>query len=181
MSLYTGRGDRGETDLMGGSRVRKDHLRVEAMGAVDELNAVLGVAIAALPPGDAADRLARIQNDLFTLGAELALPPRGRPAKPFPPLGEERVAALEEALDALQAEIGRQRAFVLPGGSPGASALHVARAVARRVERRVVALDREEAVNPQILRYLNRLSSLLHGFALKANRDADVAERNPTY
>lgn len=166
---------------MGGPRVRKDHVRVEAMGTVDELNAVLGLVRAALPEGETADLLGRIQNDLFTLGAELALPPEGKAARPFAPLDDGRVTSLEEAVDAVVAAVGPQRAFVLPGGSPGAAHLHHARAVARRAERRVVALAGEDEVRPVVLRYLNRLSSLLHALALKANRDAGVPERNPSY
>lgn len=166
---------------MGGPRVRKDHYRIEAMGEVDELNSTLGVAMAFLPEGYEASLLAEVQNDLFTIGAELSLPPEGRQVRPFEPLAEERVGRLEEVIRDMESVIGPQRAFVLPGGSQAGAMLHLARSVARRAERRVVALNAREPVNRQILRYLNRLSSLLHAMALKVNRDAGVAERNPTY
>ncbi len=180
MPLFTGRGDRGETDLMG-PRVRKDDLRVEAMGEVDELNAILGVVGAFLPPGEATEILLQVQNDLFTVGAELSLPPKGRRVKAFNPLAEERVGALEEALRRADEAAGPQNAFVLPGGSREAALLHYARAVARRAERRVVALSGREKVSPTIMRYLNRLSSLLHGLALQANVEAGKEERRPSY
>ncbi|MFQ5837725.1 MAG: cob(I)yrinic acid a,c-diamide adenosyltransferase [Thermoplasmata archaeon] len=181
MSLYTGRGDQGETDLMGGPRVRKDHYRIEAIGAVDELNSALGLAISFLPSGEASEFLVEIQNDLFTIGAELSLSEEDRPVKAFTPLAAERVGRLEKTIGGIEEDVGPQKAFVLPGGSQQAAFLHFARAVARRTERRVVALGSRSHVNPQILRYLNRLSSLLHAMALKANRDAGVEERNPTY
>ncbi len=181
MALYTGRGDKGETDLMGGPRVRKDHPRVVALGEVDELNAALGVVIASLGEGEIADLLLKVQNDLFTVGAELSLSPEGRPVKRFNPLQPSRVGWLEDAIDRLAKEIGPQRAFVLPGGIEGAAFLHFARSVCRRVERRLVSLSSEQSLNPQVLRYVNRLSSLLYAFALKVNKDAGVEERNPTY
>lgn len=164
-----------------GPRVRKDDPRVEAMGAVDELNAVLGVVGAFSPEGGSAAILRGIQNDLFTVGAELSLPPEGRRVKDFVPLQEARVGALEEALRRAEEVAGPQKAFVLPGGSPEAALLHHARAVARRAERRVVALASREEVSPTILAYLNRLSSLLHGLALQANVEAGTEERRPSY
>lgn len=181
MRLYTGRGDQGDTDLMGGSRVSKDHDRIEAIGEVDELNASLGEAIAALPADADAELLGEVQNDLFTIGAELALPTGARPAKAFTPLGEARITVLEAAIERLREAIGPQKAFVLPGGSREAALLHRARAVARRAERRVVTLAGRDEVNPEILRYLNRLSSLLHAMALRANQGAGVEERHPHY
>lgn len=159
----------------------KDHRRIEVLGAIDELNAALGLALVSLSAGPDADLLGAAQNDLFTLGAELAMAPGLRSKKPAPPLGNERVAALEEAITRLDQEVGPQRAFVLPGGSTAAAHLHQARAVARRAERRTVTLASEEEVNPTILRYLNRLSSLLHAMALRANQEAGVDEVHPSY
>ncbi|MDX1534219.1 MAG: cob(I)yrinic acid a,c-diamide adenosyltransferase, partial [Thermoplasmata archaeon] len=174
MPLYTGRGDEGETDLLG-ARVPKTHERIEALGALDELNAALGVALALLPEGPDGEGLAAVQNDLFVVGAELATAPE-QPRGLASPLAGSRVAALEEAIERMEAELEPQKAFVLPGGSRGAAVLHYARAVARRAERRVVALDLTEAINPKILRYLNRLSTLLHAMALLANQKAGVEE-----
>lgn len=180
MPLYTGRGDQGETDLMGGKRVRKDHQRVEAVGALDELNTLLGLAASHME-GEGVELLRAVQNDLFTIGAEVSLAPGTDPAGMFVPLEASRVKALEEVIERLTEEVGPQRAFVLPGGSKRAAFLHHARAVARRAERRVVALDSASGLNPPILAYLNRLSTLLHALALKANRDEGVEESHPTY
>ncbi|MFQ5919205.1 MAG: cob(I)yrinic acid a,c-diamide adenosyltransferase [Thermoplasmata archaeon] len=163
-----------------GGRVSKTHRRIEALGALDELNAALGVALAAIAEGAQADLLERVQNDLFTVGAELATAPE-QPRGLAPPLGHDRVQDLEEAIADLETKLDPQKAFVLPGGSQAAAHLHYARAVSRRAERRVVALDSEEAVNPETLRYLNRLSTLLHALALWANREAQVEERHPRY
>ncbi len=179
MALYTRRGDKGETDLLGGSRVRKDHERIEALGAVDELNAALGMAISFLQDAEVIRILESVQNSLFTLGAEIG---RGSD-KPSttPPLAEAAVESLERATDDYKRRVGRQQAFVLPGGSQQSALLHYARAVARKAERRVVTLAAKEELNPQILRYLNRLSSLLYALALHANLEAGVEERNPSY
>ncbi len=180
MTLYTGRGDEGETDLLGGKRVRKDDLRIEAVGAVDELNAALGLVTSFLGRGEALEILEEVQNRLFTVGAEIGQGP-GKALRSYSPLAEAAVAVLEEAIDRLETRVGEQRAFVLPGGSREAALLHYARAVTRRAERKVVALASKEELNPQILRYLNRLSSLLHALALHANVEAGVEERHPSY
>lgn len=180
MTLYTRRGDEGETDLLGGKRVRKNHIRIEALGAVDELNAALGMAISFLPGVKGIDIIERAQNTLFTVGAELGQQP-GKAIRSFSPLSPASVVELESATDELERRVGRQRAFVLPGGSQGAAMLHYTRAVARRAEREIVRLASNEEVNPEILRYLNRLSSLLHALALHANAEAGVQERNPSY
>ncbi|MFQ6012215.1 MAG: cob(I)yrinic acid a,c-diamide adenosyltransferase [Thermoplasmata archaeon] len=180
MPLFTGRGDEGETDLLG-SRVSKDHHRIEVLGTLDELNAVLGLALTALPAGPDARLLDEVQNDLFTMGAELAVAPAGESPPLASPLDSRRVRVLETGIARLEGEIGPQKAFVLPGGSPAAARLHHARAVVRRAERRAVALASREEVNPEILRYLNRLSSLLHAMALGANQEAGVEERRPSY
>jgi cob(I)alamin adenosyltransferase len=159
--IYTGGGDKGETSLGDGSRVAKTDPRVEAMGAVDELNSVIGWAIAT---GDAPPQLERIQNELFDLGADLAVPAGGR--KPRLRVSQDAIERLEAECDSANAELEPLRSFVLPGGTELASRLYVARAVARRAERAVL---RVETVNPLTAVYLNRLSDLLFILARRAN------------
>ena len=166
--IYTRTGDNGTTALGSGERVRKDSLRVSAYGTVDETNAAIGMARIHLA-GVAFDidvdaMLGRIQNDLFDLGADLCLPDRGKPL-PYEPLRivPAQVTRLEREIDAMNATLKPLRSFVLPGGTPGAAALHVARTVSRRAERLVVQLAAEpdEPVSEAAIRYLNRLSDLL--------------------
>ena len=168
--IYTKSGDAGETGLGDGTRVPKDAPRVAAYGEVDELNAVLGLVVANCPAGPETALLRSIQNDLFDVGGDLCVPPAD---------GEEpgralRVTAaqaerLEKAIDRLNADLDPLRSFVLPGGSPAAAWLHLARTVCRRAERAIVTLTRAEKVNPQVLIYLNRLSDLLFVLARVAN------------
>lgn len=180
--IYTRRGDAGDTGLFGGGRVPKDHRRVEAYGAVDELSAVLGVAIASLRDPDIEEGLRSVQEDLFALGAHLATPPTasGDVHPSLPPLPSSRVEALESWIDRSEDALTPLRAFILPGGSPGGAALHLARTVCRRAERRVVTLAKggEGAgdVDPDIVVYLNRLSDLLFVLARLANHRAGAAE-----
>jgi cob(I)alamin adenosyltransferase len=171
VKIYTRRGDGGQTDLFGGERVAKDHRRVEAYGAVDELNAVLGVAAAASAHEDLRDACQRIQGELFGLGAHLATPdPAHREKYRVPAPRDQDVAALEAVIDRLERELAPLSTFVLPGGTPAAAAFHQARTVCRRAERAVVALAREEALDPVALRYLNRLSDLLFVMARAENQ-----------
>lgn len=184
MKIYTRGGDSGETSLFGGGRVGKGELRVEAMGAVDELNAVLGWAVAHLPEGRARDGLRGVQHDLFTIGAGLATrPPRGRRARPeTPELPERRVVDLEAWIDEVTEGLPELTAFILPGGVPTAAALHVARTVCRRGERAVARLAAAEDVASDVLPYLNRLSDLLFTLARDENRRAgsgDVPWQKP--
>jgi cob(I)alamin adenosyltransferase len=170
VKVYTRRGDAGQTDLFGGRRVAKDDLRVEAYGAVDELNACLGVALAASPHGDVGELGHRIQGELFELGAYLATPDDHQREKAgVPTLGDEDVVHLEERIDGFEAELQPLKRFVLPGGTPVAAAFHVARTVCRRAERIAVGLDREGSLDPTALRYLNRLSDLLFVLARLEN------------
>jgi cob(I)alamin adenosyltransferase len=176
--IYTKTGDAGETGLFGGGRVPKSHPRVEAYGAVDELNAVLGWAASAVRADSLGDALRRVQPDLFAIGAHLATPAvEGRKAPELPPLPHDRIAVLESWIDTAEAELPELRSFILPGGSPGGAALHVARTVCRRAERRVVELALAEAVAELILVYLNRLSDLLFVFARLENHRAGAAEQ----
>ena len=172
MKIYTKTGDRGDTGLFGGDRVPKSDPRVDAYGEVDELNSVLGVARTE-PFDDAVDALlARIQSELFDLGAELATAPSKADRLLSPPIGDAEIVALEQAIDRADGELEPLTTFVLPGGSRAAAHLHVARCVCRRAERRVVALSSAEAVRPEVIRYLNRLSDLLFTLARLANARA---------
>ena len=164
--IYTRTGDDGTTGLAGGSRVGKDSLRVEAIGEVDELNSAVGLVLAEELPEDVRESLRGVQHDLFDLGGELCLP--GHTI-----LSENHVARLENELDRLNANLPGLKDFVLPGGSRAAAASHLARAVCRRAERRLVALARSEAIAPVLLQYLNRLSDLLFVTARVLNRHAD--------
>lgn len=175
--IYTGGGDRGETGLFGGGRVSKDDLRVEAYGAVDELNASLGLARATGLPGEIGALVARIQEELFVLGADLATPPDATVrADRVVRLKAGAAKALEPVIDRLDAALPPLRTFILPGGSPAGAALHLARTVCRRAERRVVTLARASGVSPEAIVYLNRLSDLLFVMARSANAQAGVPE-----
>ncbi len=177
MKIYTRRGDRGETDLFAGGRVGKDHPRVEATGAVDELNAWLGVCAAATVHADLRAELQQIQALLFDLGATLAAPDaRHREKAGLPEPGPSDVEQLERAIDALEGELPPLERFILPGGTAAAAALHAARCVCRRAERRAVALHRAEPLGEAALRLLNRLSDLLFVMARVENRRAGVAD-----
>lgn len=172
MRLYTRTGDRGETGLSGPRRVRKSDLRIEALGALDEANAAIGVARTQLLQDPWLDRLLDgVQHRLFDLGADVAAP--GATGRVSP----EQVAALETATDDLEAETAPLDTFILPGGTPAAAQLHLARTVARRAERALVRLvDAGEPLDPTALAYLNRLSDMLFAAARWANRArGDVA------
>jgi cob(I)alamin adenosyltransferase len=175
--IYTKSGDRGDTGLGDGTRVPKDHPRVAAYGAVDELNSVLGLLLAGQAPLPETDLLRTIQNDLFDVGADLCLPQPGdeTPGQRLR-VRAEQVTRLEEAIDRLNAGLQPLTSFVLPGGEPAAAWCHLARTVCRRAERDVVTLMRTETLNPQVLIYLNRLSDLLFVLARVFNRhgQADV-------
>ncbi len=153
--IYTRTGDDGTTGLGDGSRVPKDSPRVEAYGTVDELNSVLGMLLALPlgPPGIMAT-LTEVQHELFDMGGELCIP--GHTA-----ISAAQITRLEEELDAFNAQLPALKEFILPGGGPAAAACHLARTIARRAERRVLTLARGEAVSPEVLKYLNRLSDLL--------------------
>ncbi len=178
MKIYTRTGDTGDTSLVGGVRVSKANPRVEAYGDADELNAWLGLVRATAPIGELADidaALALIQRELFALGAQLADPGGKIPARVAKAaIAGDQVARLERTIDALEAELRPLTAFILAGGSPAGAALHVARTVCRRVERRMVALD--PAPEPVLVQYVNRLSDLLFVMARVVNHRAGRSE-----
>ena len=167
--IYTRTGDKGETGLGDGSRVGKDSLRVEAYGTVDELNSVIGLTLAGEVPEELRSILTRVQHELFDLGGELCIP--GTTLIP-----DRYVDALERDLDGLNGDLPPLKDFILPGGSEAAARCHLARTVARRAERRVVSLAREETVNAVSIRYLNRLSDLLFVMARVAARSGGGSE-----
>jgi cob(I)alamin adenosyltransferase len=156
--IYTRTGDKGSSGLVDGSRVSKSSLRMAAIGDIDEANAAVGVAIAALGRGETAERLLRIQNDLFDLGADAATPGEVEGALR---IVASQVERLEREIDAMNERLEPLTSFILPGGSPAVAALHFARTVVRRAERAAVALNEAEPLNPQLLAYLNRLSDHL--------------------
>lgn len=163
MKIYTKTGDSGETSLIGGARVKKDHLRIEAYGTVDELNACLGLVRDAAEQKVYEDQLMQIQNLLFSIGSNLAADdPK---AMPLPQLSEESIVALEKAMDEMNEDLPSLRNFILPGGDLAASHCHLARTICRRAERRVVSLNEQAEVNSLIVRYLNRLSDYLFTLA----------------
>ena len=168
--IYTKSGDTGETGLGDGSRVPKDAPRVEAYGEVDELNAVLGLVTANCPDCPESALLRGVQNDLFDVGADLCVPLTGHEeAEKMLRVVPAQYERLEKAIDRLTETLEPLRSFVLPGGTPAAAWLHLARTVCRRAERAVVALTRTEKVNPHALIYLNRLSDFLFVLARVAN------------
>jgi len=167
--IYTRTGDKGTTAIAEGARVDKDSARIEAIGTVDELNSLLGVVLAQAIPEAVHDCLTRVQNDLFDLGGELAMP--GHDA-----IAEAYVTRLENELDGFNAELPMLKEFILPAGGPATSACHVARSVCRRAERRMVSLQRIETINPQALAYINRLSDLLFVIARILARHENGAE-----
>jgi cob(I)alamin adenosyltransferase len=178
VKIYTRGGDTGDTSLFGAGRVGKGSVRVEAMGAVDELNAAIGWAVTELAPGPSRDRLEELQHDLFALGAELATPApkEGRTRPATPPLPEKRPREMELWIDEVDAELPPLEAFVLPGGVPSAAALHLARTVCRRAERSVARLGEQEELPPVVLVYLNRLSDLLFMLARLENHRAGTGD-----
>lgn len=177
MKIYTRKGDRGETGLLDGSRVRKDHPRVEAFGRIDELNAILGVVGSVTPHEETRKGLEQVQRDLFALGAQLADPRSGANRKEKAVFQAERVGALEREIDRREEELPALRHFILPGGAPSAAMLHYARTVCRTAERCVVGLDipyREEMES--MMQYLNRLSDYLFVLARWENFQAGEKE-----
>lgn len=190
MKIYTKTGDTGETSLFGGTRVPKNDARIEAYGTIDELNSTIGVARAAASPAHLPSRidetLADVQADLFEIGAHLASPGTSR----FPGVDVARIENLEHEIDAMEQELEPLKVFILPGGAPGAAALHISRTVCRRAERLVVGLVaavnvaavNDAAVNDETeatlssIRYLNRLSDYLFVAARFANKEAGVED-----
>lgn len=177
--IYTKTGDSGETSLMGAGRVKKTHPRIEACGNVDELNASLGAAASFSKNKKVTELLKSIQNELFNIGAELSSPKKLKRKSDFSTetfylLTEGKVVELEKTIDSLEENLPSLRNFILPGGAQEASFLHLSRTICRRAERSVIALSEKETINPQIIKFLNRLSDLLFVLARSANEGKDI-------
>lgn len=177
--IYTKTGDSGTTGLIGGRRVPKDSPFIEACGSLDELNALIGLVRSNRLPENVDRVLELVQDDLFTIGAELATPAGS--SRESRHIGDQEIERLESEIDAIEAGLEPLRKFILPGGSKSGAGLHLARAVTRRAERHCVTLSRSEKVNPAILRYLNRLSDLCFVLARHVNREQSIPETHPTF
>jgi len=169
MKIYTKTGDKGDTRLFDGSKVRKSNERVEAYGDVDELNSFIGAAASFLKDAGLASMLAEVQKDLFSVGAQLADPGSKHQGRTKFQIPAERIAALENAIDSFETELKPLRQFILAGGGNGGALLHVARTVCRRAERRVVSLSEKVELSPSVIEYLNRLSDFLFVMARVVN------------
>ena len=176
MKIYTRRGDSGQTSIWGGRRLSKDHVRVEAIGAVDECNAAIGSVLAIGLPEPLGSILQTAQGRLFIVGSELMAPDRTGGGSALPRLANQDVTELETTIDSLEQTLPELRNFILPGGSTAAAALHVARGACRRAERRVATLSRAEGTVPAVPAYLNRLADMLFVAARYANHTAGITD-----
>ncbi len=182
MKIYTKTGDEGTTALFGGTRVKKYNLRIDSYGTVDELNAYIGLIKDQNINDTIKESLLKIQNELFTLGAMLATPPEketlksGKERLNIPKIDEKSIQFLEHEIDKMDTELPQMTHFILPGGHQAVSFCHVARCVCRRAERLSVALNDEEKINTDVLKYLNRLSDYLFVLARKLSKDLQVDE-----
>jgi len=168
MSIVTKGGDKGETSLLGGERVPKTDTRIEAYGAVDELNASIGVALAYVADKKARKMLRQVMNDLFRIGAELSA--AGSNLTKIPKITAEHTTTIEKEVCRVETKLPKQKTFILPAGKKAAVHLHLARAICRRAERRIVALKEKTHIDPEVVRYLNRLSDLLFIYARLENK-----------
>lgn len=174
--IYTKTGDEGMTGLVGGQRVPKDSQRVETYGTVDEINSQIGVALATGLCERLTVELRRVQNELFDLGSDLATPASSQARRPVPTIQGRHIEKLEHLIDEFNEVVGPLANFLLPGGSPGAAQLHVARTVCRRAEREATTLARDEEIGANVLPYLNRLSDALFVMARFENHQRGEAE-----
>jgi cob(I)alamin adenosyltransferase len=176
MKIYTKTGDDGTTGLIGGSRVAKSDLRIECYGTVDELNAMMGL-VAAVADSELSRALRTVQNELFVIGSQLALPPgESSSSRWLPALEPVSIERLEREIDHAETELPKLTNFILPGGTESAARLHMARTICRRVERLVVLLGKDQSTQPLIVTYLNRLSDWLFVQARVVNHRAGVAD-----
>ncbi len=179
MKIYTKAGDEGRTSFFGCGMVEKNDPRIEAFGALDELNSVIGITLCFVENEKVRGILNKMQHDLFTVGADLA----GSELRTdsVPRIAEQHVLELEAIIDELEEKLGMPKKFILPGGTTSSSFLHLCRTITRRAERSLVALRSTVRFNPAILKYINRLSDLLYVLAREANKELDVKEQQPIY
>ena len=175
MKIYTKKGDTGQTSLIGGTKVSKDHIRIEAYGTVDELNAWIGMVRDHDIDAAISEILRKVQDDLFVIGSTLASDP-GKSKMEIPDLSESDVEILEQGIDGMNEELDELKFFVLPGGHQAVSACHLARVVCRRAERTTVRLAASSEVPPLVIKYLNRLSDYLFVLGRKVGKDLGVDE-----
>lgn len=175
--IYTKTGDDGTTGLVGGSRVKKYNIRLEAYGTVDELNAVLGVIRSYQIPDSVSANLVEIQNKLFNIGSRLASDKSGEGFTQKLSITEDHISSLEKAIDEMEEELPELTHFILPGGDLAAAQCHVARTVCRRAERRILEFAETEKVQPEIPKYINRLSDFLFVLARKLSADSGIEEK----
>jgi len=173
--VYTRTGDQGETSLVGGVRIKKSHIRLEAYGTVDELSAHLGM-LASMIENDEHDFIIRIQNNLFNVCTHLATDQSQTPLYPSAHLAEGEIASIEQRIDALMKQLPERQGFVLPGGVPAACQAHICRTVCRRAERRIAALAEEAQIAPEMQQYINRLSDYLFVLAKIINFNQGKSE-----
>lgn len=174
--VYTRTGDQGLTSLVGGKRIEKSSVRLEAYGTIDELSSHLGLLVAMLEDGDDRQQILRIQNILFNVGTHLATDQSDTPLPPSAQLPTGEVAYMEQQIDAINALLPEPQGFILPGGSQAAAQAHVCRTVCRRAERCIIALSEEAIVGPEIIQYVNRLSDYLFVLAKKINFNKGIEE-----
>lgn len=179
MKIYTKAGDEGNTCFFGCGMVRKNDPRIEAFGALDELNSVIGITLCFVEDEKLRNTLIKIQHDLFTLGADLA--GSELKADSLPRVTEQHVTELEAAIDEIEEKLGMPKKFILPGGTISSSFLHLSRTITRRAERTLVGLKEVMTINPVMLQYINRLSDLLYVLARQSNKELDVKEQQPMY
>lgn len=175
MKIYTKTGDKGTTSLIGGTRVSKDDIRIEAYGTVDELNSWIGLLRDQKPGKEQEDVLLEVQDRLFSIGSNLASDPERSKMK-IPHINEEDIQLLEKNIDRMNEELPEMKSFILPGGDQSQSFCHVARCVCRRAERNTIHLSGESFVDPLIIKYLNRLSDYLFVLARKIGKDRSAVE-----
>ncbi len=174
--VYTRTGDQGETSLVGGVRIKKSNIRLEAYGTVDELSAHLGMLVSMMEAGDERNFIIRIQNNLFNVCTHLATDQSQTPVYPSAHLAEGEIASLEQKIDSLMKQLPERQGFVLPGGVPAACQAHICRTVCRRAERRIVALAEEAQIAPEMQQYINRLSDYLFVLAKIINFNEGKSE-----
>lgn len=179
MKVYTKVGDKGKTAFFGCGMIQKDDPRIEALGAVDELNSVIGVTLSMVADVELQNALTKIQHDLFQVGADLAGSALGK--KTLPRITSAHIEEVEQAIDRIEERLGTPTKFILPGGTQASALLHLCRATTRRSERELVKAKNVIDINPELMIYVNRLSDLFFMLARQANNEKDVKEQQPIY